>query len=87
MNPNGKDGPTLKKIFTCEKCIYLSKSTLNGISSKYKYKCYHDDIISTSTRFNIMNGDITHDMITPKFCPFLMKMNRKEKLKELNNNI
>lgn len=87
MNSNGKDGPTLKKIFSCEKCKYLSKATLNGVSSRYKYKCYHDNIISTSTRFDVMLGDISHNMITPDFCPFLMKMNRTEKLKEIKNNI
>ena len=84
MNINGSEGPKLKKIFTCDGCKHLSKATLNGITSKYQYKCYHESIISKNTRFNIMAGDISADKITPDFCPFLTKKTRLEKLKVLS---
>jgi hypothetical protein len=87
LNINGIDGPTLKKVFTCDGCKYLSTATLNGITSKYQYKCYHDSIISKNNRFNIMAGDITSDKITPEFCPFLLIKIRNEKLKELNDKV
>ena len=83
MNINGIEGPILKKVFTCDNCKYLSKATLNGISKGYKYKCYHNDMIKNSTRFNIMQGDISSEKITPDFCPFLKNKLRNEKLKEL----
>lgn len=83
MNINGKNGPTLKKIFSCDNCKYLINITLNNITHKYQYKCYHDDIIKNNNRFNIMMGDVSADKITPYFCPFLINKMRNEKLKEL----
>lgn len=83
MDSNGIEGPTLKKFFTCDGCKYLSNSTM-GLGRK-PYKCFHDNIIKNSTRFNIMMGDIDEHKITPNFCPFLILKERKEKLKELKN--
>ncbi len=80
MNINGKDGPTLKKIFTCEGCKYLSDSV--SIYYKKPHKCYHPNIFNSKS-FNNMNGDIDINMITPDFCPFLIKEMRFEKLNEL----
>ena len=81
MNINGEDGPIMKKIFTCEKCKYLSKAVL-GV--KKPYKCFYDLIVKGKISFDLMNGDIGTDMITPNFCPFLIKKLRNEKLKEID---
>ena len=85
MNPNGIDGPTLKKLFTCENCKWLSNSVLGGLSGKKPFKCYHDSFVNGyNTSFDLMMGNIGEDLITPENCPYLIKKMREEKLKELN---
>ena len=81
MNLNGNEGPTLKKIFTCENCKFLSDAS---ILHNYPYKCYHDEILRNGlTTIKLMTGNIGRDKITPLFCPYLIKQLRKEKLKAL----
>ena len=72
----------MSKQISIDKII---QATLDGIISKYNYKCYHSDIIKGAKNFNIMGGDITSDKITPDFCPFLLAKTRFEKLKELKD--
>ena len=84
MNINGKDGPTLKQIFTCDGCKYLSYSVLGGMNGK-PFKCFHDNLVMKySTSFDLMKGDIGEELITPENCPYLIKRMRTEKLKEIN---
>ena len=84
MNINGKDGPTLKKIFTCKGCKHLSNSVLGGLNGK-PFKCFHNDLVMKyNTSFNLMMGDIGYEQITPENCPFLIKKMRNEKLKEID---
>ena len=84
MNINGKDGPTLKQIFTCDGCKYLGLSAF-GSYGKKPFKCFHDKFIASyTTSFHLMTGEIGEDQITPESCPFLLKKIRNEKLKELN---
>lgn len=84
MNINGNEGPTLKKIFTCEDCKYLGKSVL-GLLGRKPHKCYYYDKESGTVRdLKLIDGDIDVSKITPDFCPFLLKMNRFEKLKEIS---
>jgi hypothetical protein len=86
---NGNDGPTLKKIFSCEGCKFLSDSPIykmSKIKNGNKHKCFHPDVIDTKNRIFLMIGDISDQMITPSFCPFMIKKSRTEKLKELNNS-
>ena len=81
MNINGNDGPTLKKVFSCDGCKWLSNSVLGG---QKPFKCFHDELITKyNTSFNLMLGDIGNELITPEICPYLMKKMRAEKLKEL----
>lgn len=84
MNFDGKDGPTLKKVFSCEGCKWLSTSIPGGLSGRKPFKCFHDKIIKKyDNSFNLMLGDIGDELITPEICPYLMKKMRTEKLKEL----
>ena len=86
MNINGKDGPTLKKIFTCDRCKWLGNSVLGSMGGRKPFKCFHDEIlIKYNSSFNLMNGDIGEDLITPEICPYLIKRTRTEKLKEIEN--
>lgn len=85
LNINGKNGPNLKNIFSCENCKYLGKSAFN---INKPYKCYHDDaFLSGKTSYELMKGDIDENKITPDFCPFLVKQMRNEKLKEIKLKI
>ena len=86
MNINGKEGPTLKKLFTCEYCKYLGSSVLGNLGRK-QYKCYYNKETKTDTIKNLklIDGDIDSSKITPDFCPFLIKELRFEKLNELRN--
>jgi hypothetical protein len=85
LNINGKDGPTLKHIFTCEGCKYLSNSVLGGWTGKYPFKCFHDELANGyNTSFDLMMGNIGEELITPENCPYLIKRMRTEKLKEIN---
>jgi hypothetical protein len=78
------DGPTLKKVFTCENCKWLSNSVLGGLNGK-PFKCFHDDLANGyNTSFDLMKGDIGEELITPENCPYLIKKLRTEKLKEIN---
>lgn len=82
MNINGNDGPTLKNVFTCKNCKFLINAVLG---SKKPYKCFNDDNIKNyHLGFSFMLGDIGDELITPDFCPFLIKKMRTEKLKELD---
>ena len=83
MNINGNEGPTLKKIFTCEDCKYLGKSVL-GVLGRKQYKCYYCSKQTETIRdLKLIDGDIDSSKMTPEFCPFLLKKNRFEKLEEL----
>jgi hypothetical protein len=77
LNINGNDGPTLKKVFTCEDCKWLSKASFNG------FICLHSDLVLNKTSFQLMLGSINNDKITPKNCPYLKQKERVEKLKQL----
>jgi len=84
MNINGKDGPTLKQVFTCEECKWLGPSLFSGYG-KNSFHCFNNEFVEKyNSNFNLMNGDIGDEMITPEFCPSLIKRMRNEKLKELN---
>lgn len=81
MNINGRDGPILKKIFTCEKCIFLSNAFIT-LNNTMPYQCVHDSILKNKYA-DLWTGDIDANKITPDFCPFLLSKTRFEKLKEL----
>ena len=84
MNINGKDGPTLKRLFICEECKWLGPSVFSGYG-KYPFHCFNEESPRKyNSNFNLMKGDIGDDMITPEFCPYLIKQMRNEKLKEIN---
>jgi hypothetical protein len=84
LNINGKDGPTLKQIFTCEGCKWLSNSVLGSMGGSKPFKCFHDETVTKyNSSFNLMSGDIGVEMITPEICPYLIKKMRTEKLKEI----
>ena len=83
MNINGKEGPTLKKIFTCEDCKYLGKSVLGALGRR-QYKCYYNKESGSVKDLKLIDGDIDSSKVTPDFCPFLIKEMRFEKLNELN---
>lgn len=84
LNKDGINGPFLKELFSCEKCKYLSTSTLNQIDKHMPYKCTHDNIIKNQNTYRLMTGDINNYKITPDFCPFLIKVTRKEKINKIN---
>ena len=82
LNENGNDGPTLIKIFSCEKCRFLGNAAIGLYFSPYK--CLHNDVIKNNrTSFDLSKGDISKDKITPDFCPYIFKKERYEKLIEL----
>lgn len=85
MNINGKNGPTLKQVFTCENCKWLGNSVLGGMTGRKPFKCFNAEISKYDSNLNIMLGNISEELITPKFCPFLLKKIRNEKLKEIEN--
>jgi len=88
LNPNGIDGPTLKQIFICEGCKWLSMSILGSLSGTFPFKCFHNELLPGGrydNQFNLLKGDIGIELITPDWCPYLLKKIRTEKLKELNN--
>lgn len=79
MNIHGREGPVLKRVFTCEGCKWL------GASLNKKYRCNHDSQIhGKTTSFQLMIGNIDGQKLTPDFCPYLMLKTRNEKLKQLN---
>jgi hypothetical protein len=85
LNINGKDGPTLKQIFTCDDCKWLGNSVLGSLHGKYPFKCFHDNFVNGyNTSFDLMMGNISSELITPENCPYLMKKMRTEKLKDIN---
>ena len=78
----GIDGPSLIKIFSCENCRFLGKSTV--VLNKLTYKCLHNDVIkSNMSTYSILTGNIGKEKITPYFCPYIFKKDRYEKLKQL----
>lgn len=84
MNINGTDVPTLKKVFTCEGCKWIINAV---IGSNKPYKCFHDEnIINYNKGYQYMLGDVGSELITPEFCPYLVKKLRTEKLKEINEH-
>lgn len=83
MDINGKEGPTLKKLFSCEGCKYLGKSVLGDLGRK-PYKCYFNDEQDKVVRnLKLIDGNIDSSKNTPEFCPFLIREMRFEKLNEL----
>jgi hypothetical protein len=84
LNINGREGPILKKVFTCDGCKWFGDAALSV--GRKKYRCNHYSVIhGKSTSFELMMANIDFERITPDFCPFLMLKMRNEKLKELNN--
>lgn len=80
---NGKEGPTLKHIFTCEECKWLGPAVFSGYG-KHPFHCFSNELIQKyNSNFDLMKGDIGDEMITPEFCPYLIKKMRNEKLKLL----
>lgn len=75
MNINGnKEGPVLKKVYSCEECKYFSE---------YRWlenRCLHPILVNKYSGL-----DINRSKETPVFCPFLIKEMRKEKLNILND--
>lgn len=83
MDGDIREGPIYKKIITCDGCKYLKKAKFTFFD-KYPYKCFHDDIIINNLNvYNLMKGDICPNKITPFYCPYLIKVERNEKIKEI----
>lgn len=80
----GKNGPSIKRVHTCKGCKWLSNK-----NQYYKKKsCLHPDIINKNKSniiYDIFLGNISDELITPSFCPYLLSKIRKEKLKKINN--
>ena len=80
------EGPVLLRVFSCKDCIHLKNSTLSSLyNTKKPYTCYHNDMIIGQSGLLLMLGNIGSDKITPKFCPFIFKQQRVEKLKLLQS--
>jgi len=73
LNINGKNGPTLKKEFSCEGCKWLG-ADYGIIPGK---KCLHNS--------KIFGNKLYSHLKTPFWCPFLLTKIRNEKLKEIEN--
>ena len=85
MDITGNDGPKIKKIFSCVGCKWLG----DIYGENQKYSCLHPDVTSkykddTEFMYKIFMGTLDKNLITPSFCPYLIKKLRFEKLKELN---
>ena len=84
---DGSDGPTLIKVFSCEKCRFLGKAA--SPLSNLTYKCLHNEIMKNNkSKYSMILGNIGQEKITPDFCPYIFKKERYEKLiqlKEIDN--